>query len=51
MRYAGVIAVAALLYRARPDLFGWDAAGFRTFLVFTVIIVVMTLAPWSGDRG
>lgn len=51
MRHGVLIAVAVLLYRARPDLFGWDEAGFRTFLVFTAIIVVLTIAPRRGNGG
>jgi hypothetical protein len=47
MRHALVVAVAVLLWRARPDLFAWDAAGFRTLLVFTVIVVVATVVPRS----
>lgn len=46
-----LIAAAVLLYRARPGLFALDATGFRTLLVFTVITVVITVVPWSGDRG
>jgi hypothetical protein len=48
MRHALVVVAAVLLYRARPDLFAWDAAGFRTLLAFTAVIVVLTLAPRRG---
>jgi hypothetical protein len=51
MRHVLVIAAAVLLYRGDPHLFGWNATGFRTLLVFTVITVVVTLVPRSGNRG
>lgn len=45
-----LIASAVLLYRGNPHLFGWNARGFHTLVVFTVITVVITVVPWSGDR-
>jgi hypothetical protein len=43
-----VVVAAVLLWHARPDLFAWDATGFRTLLIFTVIVVVVTVAPRRG---
>ena len=40
MRFAVIIAAATLLYYSRPDLFTWDATGFRTLLAFTALTVV-----------
>lgn len=45
MRFAGLIAVAVLLYRARPDLFTLDATGFRTLAVFSIVTVVLVIIP------
>ena len=51
MRFGVMVGVAFLLYRGDPALFGWDAAGFRTFLVFLAVTVVLVLAPGRGDNG
>jgi hypothetical protein len=51
VRHAAVVAVAVLLWRAQPGLFAWDATGFRTFLVFTVLIAVVTVIPGRGHGG
>ena len=50
MRFGVLIAVAVLLQRGDPAMFGWNARGFHTFLVFCTVTIVLVLVPGRHSR-
>jgi hypothetical protein len=43
MPFAVMVAGFVILYKSRPDLFGWNARGFHTLLIAVIITVILVI--------